>query len=102
MSKLGDVDRLFTGRHVDREVIVLCADRCPMRPAVVEVQLPVIWANAFVPALSVARSDHSLELHHHGIGMFSQRVKFPVGLSGPSSATRTASRAPSATVSVPV
>jgi hypothetical protein len=40
-------------------------------------------------------------LHHHGIVSFSQRVNLPVGPSGPSSATRTASRAPSSTVSVP-
>jgi hypothetical protein len=39
--------------------------------------------------------------NHHGIVRFSQRVNVPVGPSGPSSATRTASRAPSSTVSVP-
>src|SRR6202790_898036 len=39
--------------------------------------------------------------HHHGIVPFSQRVNVPVGPSAPSSATRTASRAPSSTVSVP-
>src|ERR1700733_8896435 len=38
---------------------------------------------------------------HHGIATFSHRVNVPVGLSGPSNATRTASRAPSSTVSVP-
>jgi len=40
-------------------------------------------------------------IHHHGIVWFSQRVNVPVGVHGPSSATRTASRAPSSTVSVP-
>ncbi len=38
---------------------------------------------------------------HHGMVSPSQRVNVPVGPSGPSSATRTASRAPSSTVSVP-
>src|SRR5580692_6344641 len=36
----------------------------------------------------------ALETNHHGIVSLSQRVNAPVGLSGPSSATRTASRAP--------
>jgi hypothetical protein len=40
-------------------------------------------------------------LHHHGIVSFSQRVNLPVGPSDPSSATRTASRAPCSTVSAP-
>jgi hypothetical protein len=35
--------------------------------------------------------------HHHGIVSSSQRVNVPVALPGPSSATRTASRAPSST-----
>src|SRR6266498_2153052 len=39
--------------------------------------------------------------NHHGIVTFSQRVNVPVGSSGPSSATRTTSREPSSTVSVP-
>src|SRR5204862_5202415 len=38
---------------------------------------------------------------HHGIVVFSQRVNVPVGPSGPSSATRTTSREPSSTDSVP-
>src|SRR5215469_15750659 len=38
---------------------------------------------------------------HHGIVVFSQRVKVPVGPSAPSSATRTTSREPSSTDSVP-
>src|SRR3984957_14536140 len=38
---------------------------------------------------------------YQGIVPFSQRVNVPVGPSQPSSATRTASRAPSSTVSVP-
>src|ERR1700722_6890978 len=38
---------------------------------------------------------------HHGIVPFSQRVNVRVGPSRPSSATRTASRAPCSTVSVP-
>src|SRR5258705_6838677 len=38
---------------------------------------------------------------HHGIGVFSHPVNVPVGPSGPSSATRTTSRAPSSTDSVP-
>src|ERR1700733_5009554 len=43
----------------------------------------------------------ALDLNHHGIVSPFQRVNVPVGPSGPSSATRTASRAPSSTVSVP-
>src|SRR5579863_9510878 len=38
---------------------------------------------------------------HHGIVTFSQRVNVPVGPSGPSIATRTTSREPSSTDSVP-
>src|ERR1700693_3373462 len=41
------------------------------------------------------------DLNHHGIVSPFQRVNVPVGPSGPSNATRTASRAPSSTVSVP-
>ena len=41
-------------------------------------------------------------LRHQGIVSPSQRVNAPVGPSRPSRATRTASRAPSSTVSVPV
>src|ERR1700722_12887055 len=40
-------------------------------------------------------------LRHHGVVVFSQRVNVPVGPSGPSSATRTTSREPSSTDSVP-
>src|SRR5476649_684861 len=43
----------------------------------------------------------ALDLNHHGIVSPFQRVNVPVGPSGPSIATRTASRAPSSTVSVP-
>ncbi len=43
----------------------------------------------------------SAQLHHHRIVTFSQRENVPVGPSGPSSATRTASREPSSTDSVP-
>src|SRR6202021_1393287 len=38
---------------------------------------------------------------HHGMGAFSQRVKVPEGPSGPRSATRTTSREPYSTDSVP-
>ncbi|ADW71193.1 hypothetical protein AciX9_3917 (plasmid) [Granulicella tundricola MP5ACTX9] len=38
---------------------------------------------------------------HQGIAAFSQRVNVPVGPSGPSSTTRTTSRDPSSTDSVP-
>src|SRR5450759_5317250 len=40
-------------------------------------------------------------LDHHGMVTFSQRVNVPVGPSGPRSATRTTSREPSSTDSVP-
>src|SRR5476649_1104813 len=40
-------------------------------------------------------------VNHHGLVSPFQRVNVPVGPSGPSIATRTASRAPSSTVSVP-
>src|SRR3569623_1092873 len=43
----------------------------------------------------------SLETGHHGIVWLFQRVKVPVGPSGPSRATRTTSREPSSTDSVP-
>src|ERR1700722_9444427 len=52
-------------------------------------------------AFGILCIQHALETNHHGIVSPSQRVNVPVGLSGPSSATRTASRAPSSTVSVP-
>lgn len=40
-------------------------------------------------------------INHHGIMVFSQRVNVPVGPSGLSRATRTTSREPSSTESVP-
>lgn len=47
------------------------------------------------------KADRSSRPYHHGITPNVAWVKLPVGPSGPSIATRTASAAPSSTVSVP-
>ena len=56
----------------------------------------------YIRALERAKSAQGFGVSaHQGMVSFSQRVNPPVGPSGPSRATRTASRAPSSTVSVP-
>src|SRR5580693_4765563 len=59
-----------------------------------------VFRESLIHVLLISRRS-SLLPRHHGIVMFSQRVNVPVGPSGPRSATRTTSREPSSTDSVP-
>ena len=100
-------------RAGDRAVV-----NCSSRYALIALQGPA--AQPILQTLTaIFRSDHRFHvvashrerqrrfvatrarLRHHGIVAFSQRVNVPVGPSGPSSATRTTSREPSSTDSVP-
>src|SRR5215472_4189067 len=58
-------------------------------------------AVSFTDSIAIDSAQFAQFTDHHGIVVFSQRVKVPVGPSAPSSATRTTSREPSSTDSVP-